>query len=62
MCWRFGSMLVVLGPLDRMKRFGQRAGKHLVHMIDRNDLQPFLHRRRQFGDILLVLRAGSARW
>ena len=43
-------MLVGVGPFDRLQRLDQCAGEHFVDVIDRNDLERFLHRRRDFGE------------
>ena len=48
-------MLVGVGPFDRLHRLGQRPREHLVDMADRDDLQRLLHRRRNLGQVLLVL-------
>src|SRR5713101_1892605 len=44
-----------LVPLDRLRLARHRAGEHLVHARDRNDLEPTLDAVRDFDKILGVL-------
>src|SRR5580693_1690917 len=44
-----------LVPLDRPRLARHRAGEHLVHARDRNDLEPTLDAVRDFNKILGVL-------
>jgi hypothetical protein len=40
-----------LVPLDRLRLARHRAGEHLVHARDRNDLEPTLDAVRDFDEI-----------
>ena len=54
-----------LVPLDRLRLAHHRAGEHLVHARDRNDLEPALDTVRDFNKIFGILFGccmGSSEW
>src|SRR5690242_15093760 len=55
MHWGFRRMLVVVAPLDGLKRLSQRSREYFIDVADRYDLESLLERLRQLNDVLFIL-------